>query len=59
MKPYLCLSLLLAATGCSKPAQPAIHNVAANRMSNEDVTDVPDESADDNAGGGNNSVDPD
>lgn len=58
MKLFICLFLLVTVAACGKPAKPAIRDVAANRMNNEDVTDVADESADDSASG-ENSIDPD
>ena len=61
MRNYISLALvLLAVAGCGKSAKapPKIENVAANQMNGNDVTEVPDESGDDNDSG-NNSVDPD
>ena len=52
-----CLALLLTLAACGKPATPRADNGVRGQQ-NADVTEVPDESGDDNASG-NNSVDPD
>lgn len=57
---------LLSLAACGKPDTAKIEDVAANNMTNDDVTEVPDDSAQANAvdeaiGNGNNTtiVDPD
>jgi len=66
MKTCLLALALLPLAACGKPGAANVEEVVANNMSGDDVTEVPDESAQSNVvdeaiGGGNNvtMVDPD
>ena len=66
MRTPILVVALLSLAACGKTETPKVEDVAANNMSNDEVTEVPDDSAQANLvdqaiGGGNNTtiVDPD